>query len=158
MVDPFRIRPSVPADLGELTRLEGVAFSDPWSPAMIAEAIADRAAVALVAADEGGGLVGSVVARVVADEAEILTIAVAPAMRRRGLGRRLLDQVLSALRERGAGSVWLEVRASNLGARRMYEAAGFVAVGVRRGYYRRPTEDALLLSSRLDAVTGTEMR
>lgn len=148
MASRFRLRPTVSTDLPALVALERAAFSDPWTAAQLADALADEAAVALVL-ERAGEVVGSVLARVVADEAEILTIAVAPESRRRGHGRALLDAAIAAAAARGARTVWLEVRESNRAARAMYLAAGFVAAGVRRGYYRRPPEDAIVLCHRV---------
>ena len=105
-------------------------------------------AIALLAED-AEGLAGYVLGRVVVDQAEILSIAAAPRCRRSGIGRRLLDTVLATMVERGAISVWLEVRVSNVAARALYEAAGFVATGLRRDYYRQPLEDALVLRREL---------
>jgi ribosomal-protein-alanine N-acetyltransferase len=89
---------------------------------------------------------------VVVDQAEILSLATAPRCRRQGVGRALLDAVLAAMTRHGASAVWLEVRISNDAARRMYEAAGFVAAGLRRGYYRQPPEDAAVLRRDLPAA------
>jgi ribosomal-protein-alanine N-acetyltransferase len=150
MADHYRIRPTTPADLPALVRLEGSAFSDPWSLAMLEEALAARGAVTLVA-ETGEGVIGSVMGRNGADEGEILTIAIDPASRRQGLGRRLLLAALDQMSAGGARTVWLEVRTSNVAARMMYLGSGFVAAGVRRGYYRRPTEDALILKREITA-------
>ena len=99
---------------------------------------------------EVGGLVGGyVVAHHAADEGEILNLGVARAHRRRGLGRALVEQVLAALAARGVRVVYLEVRESNAGARRLYEAFGFREVTRRARYYRRPVEDAVVLSAKL---------
>jgi ribosomal-protein-alanine N-acetyltransferase len=154
MVDDCRIRPTTPADLPALERLEGSAFSDPWSLAMLEEALAARGAVTLVA-ERDRLVIGSIMARHVADEGEVLTVAVDPAHRRQGLGRELLEAALSRMVDAGVRTVWLEVRTSNVAARMMYLGAGFVAAGVRRGYYRRPTEDALILKRELPASPGT---
>jgi ribosomal-protein-alanine N-acetyltransferase len=155
MADDCRIRPTTPADLPVLARLEGSAFSDPWSLAMLEEALAARGAVTLVA-DLAGEVIGSVMGRAVADEGEILTIAIDPAHRRQGLGRHLLAAALGQMAVTGVRTVWLEVRTSNVAARMMYLGSGFVAAGVRRGYYRRPTEDALILKRELTASPGTD--
>lgn len=157
MVDDCRIRPTTPADLPALERLEGSAFSDPWTATMLEEALAARGAVALVA-ERDGQVVGSVMARCVVDEGEILTIAIDPAHRRRGLGRRLLDVATATMANAGVRTVWLEVRTSNVAARMMYLSHGFVAAGVRRGYYRRPTEDALILKYEIVASPGTAQK
>ncbi|MBW3560159.1 MAG: GNAT family N-acetyltransferase [Proteobacteria bacterium] len=90
---------------------------------------------------------GFILLRSVGPEAEILTLAVAPELRRQGLGRALLDAGLSAARQHGAEAVFLEVAADNAPAAALYAASGFTAVGVRRGYYLRAGGSAV------DAVT-----
>lgn len=145
MDDSSRIRLASPADLAALVSLEREAFSDPWTSEQLSETIAQSSTVGLVVADGAGVVVGYLLGRVVADEAEILTLAVRLTERRRGLGRKLLDAALATMRLRGVRSVWLEVRQSNEGAQALYTGAGFIATGVRRGYYRRPVEDALVL-------------
>lgn len=155
MDDHFRLRATRPADLDTLVHLETTSFSDPWTAAMLAGALAGDGAVALVA-ERDDEVVASVIARVAGDEGEVLTIAVAVDHRRQGLGRRVLEAAVAAMAERGVRTAWLEVRPSNLAARRMYLAAGFVAVGVRRGYYRRPTEDALVLKRQLSVPGSSE--
>jgi ribosomal-protein-alanine N-acetyltransferase len=104
----------------------------------------------LVAEAEGSGaIVGYVVALEAADEGEILNLAVAPAGRRNGLGRALVERILEALTARGVRQVYLEVRESNAPARALYAEHGFKEAGRRKQYYRRPVEDAIVL--RLDA-------
>ncbi|RYE91006.1 MAG: GNAT family N-acetyltransferase [Myxococcales bacterium] len=85
-----------------------------------------------------------------ADEVEIQTVATAPAGRRRGLGRALVERALAAARERGCGRALLEVRAGNVAARGLYGSLGFQEDGVRRRYYSDPTEDAVLMSRPLE--------
>ena len=84
-----------------------------------------------------------------ADEAEILNLGVSPTWRRSGIGRALINEMITRLRERGISSVFLEVRESNEGAQRLYQSLGFKEVGRRRRYYRRPTEDAVILKARI---------
>ncbi len=144
MVAPCRIRPAQSADARRCVAIERVAFSDPWSEAGFLEALETPAGFGLVA-ERDGELVGYVLGRIAAGEGEILNLAVAPTARRAGVGRALLDAALDLLVRRGGREVFLEVRASNLPARRLYEAAGFRVVGVRPRYYRRPVEDALVL-------------
>jgi ribosomal-protein-alanine acetyltransferase len=95
-----------------------------------------------------------VLARHAADEGEILNLAVAPAARRRGLGRLLVERALAHLVEAGARAAYLEVRQSNSAARRLYGKLGFQEVGTRVAYYRRPTEDAVVLRAAISAVQG----
>jgi ribosomal-protein-alanine N-acetyltransferase len=103
---------------------------------------------------EDGRLVGYLLARQAADEAEILNLGVAPAARRRGIGRALVREGLAALAGRGASQVFLEVRASNAAARALYAEFGFGEVGRRREYYRRPVEDAIVLRAAISAAGG----
>lgn len=158
MADSFRIRPTVPADLAAVTLLEQAAFSDPWTSEMLSDILTDRNAITLAALDGEDRLIGSALGHVVADEGELLSIAVDPDYRGKGLGRLLLDRILTEFVAVGAASVWLEVRAGNEAAKALYRAAGFQQAGIRRGYYRRPPEDALVLSWRPPAPSGTPAR
>ena len=112
------------------------------------EALGWSGAIALLTEDDAG-IAGYVLGRVVVDQAEILSIATVPRRRRQGLGRALLDVAVAAMIDRGAATVWLEVRVSNEAARAMYQSAGFSAAGLRRDYYRQPPEDALVLRREL---------
>lgn len=115
----------------------------PWSAASCASfAAAGQGWLAR----RGGEAAGFIAARVVADECEILNLAVAPAYRRRGVGRRLVERALAEARRAGARRCWLEVRASNAGAITFYEAMGFRRAGLRRAYYSAPVEDAVVMS------------
>ena len=91
-------------------------------------------------------LVGFVVARRIADEMEILNLAVEPAHRRCGVASRLLKVALESGRAQGAQRAFLEVRESNTGAITFYQRRGFVRAGRRPRYYADPLEDALVLS------------
>jgi len=100
-------------------------------------------------AEESGEVIGMVAERSAGGEAEILNLAVAPAARRRGLGRQLVESALEAARAARAEHVFLEVRESNATARAFYAGLGFAEAGRRHGYYREPAEDALVLSRTL---------
>lgn len=100
-------------------------------------------------AEESGSMAGFLVTRKVLDEMEILNLAVAPEVRRRGVATLLLDAALTLGRRLGAAKAYLEVRASNLTALHFYERRGFSATGRRRGYYIEPAEDAIVMSADL---------
>jgi len=100
-------------------------------------------------AEHDGEVAGVVAARSVAGETEILNLAIKPAWRRQGIGRRLVDAAIEASRVERVQSVFLEVRESNAAARAFYAGLSFIQVGRRRGYYRHPHEDALVLSRTL---------
>lgn len=114
----------------------------PWSVSGFETLLAAPATV--LTSRPGGFALG----QVVADEAELLTIAVAPAERRRGLGRRLLDLFLAECAARGASAVFLEVDVGNAPALALYRSAAFLVAGRRPAYYRAPDGtlgDALIL-------------
>jgi ribosomal-protein-alanine N-acetyltransferase len=160
MGDHFVLRPIAPADLHDLVTLEEASFSDPWSEEQLRAALGWIGVLGFAVEAGPGELVSYLLGRVVVDQGEILTLATLEAWRRQGLARRLLVATLAAMRERGANTVWLEVRQSNAAARALYEAAGFVATAVRRGYYRDPVEDALVLRRDLEpsASAGSALR
>jgi [ribosomal protein S18]-alanine N-acetyltransferase len=104
--------------------------------------------VALVA-EVNGCAAGFAIASVLADEAELESIAVEEQQQKTGIGSLLLEAITAAMRDNGARLMRLEVRESNAAAQRLYARAGFRAVGRRRGYYDDPKEDAVLLELRL---------
>jgi len=144
MAAPLRIRLARPADAPRLVPLERRCFSDPWSAIAFEELLRFPLTLALVAEREEA-VVGYLIARAIAGEAEILNLAVDPAERRQGLGARLLEEGLAAATDAGARQVWLEVRESNAAAQALYRRRGFSVVGQRARYYKNPVEDALVL-------------
>jgi ribosomal-protein-alanine N-acetyltransferase len=142
-----RTRPASRADLATVAAIEARSFSDPWP----ADAFAAHLRECFLVAEVEGALVAYLVARTMGDEAEILDLAVLPEARGRGVGRALLDDALRALHQGGARQVFLEVRAANAAAQRLYRSRGFRTVGRRPDYYRQPTEDALVLARGLPA-------
>ena len=122
--------------------------ANPWGASAFADNISycyDDAFAAL----QGEEPVGYALLRSVGD-AEVLRIAVAPEARRAHIGSRMLEQMIEAARTRGMEQIFLEVRASNEAARRMYAQAGFREIGVRRAYYSNPDEDAVLMKLELE--------
>jgi ribosomal-protein-alanine N-acetyltransferase len=120
------------------SRLHAEGFAHPWSPEEIAALIANSSIVGAAALDPvSGRLRGFVLSRLAADEAEILTIAVDPAHRGKGVGRALLSENLRQAANASAKAMFLEVAEDNAPALALYERFGFVKVGQRSGYYRR---------------------
>jgi ribosomal-protein-alanine N-acetyltransferase len=144
MAGPCRLRPATPADARAIAALERQTFSDPWSSESIRESIQMPWMFTHLAEDDAGAVAGYVFCREIAGESELLNLAVAEGRRRGGVGRELLAAALAWADGRGARETFLEVRASNHAAIRLYEAAGFRAVGRRPDYYQRPLEDAIL--------------
>ncbi|MGH9805386.1 MAG: ribosomal protein S18-alanine N-acetyltransferase [Candidatus Acidiferrales bacterium] len=103
-------------------------------------------------AEASGRVVAFLLGRLAADEMEVLNLAVLPAVRRQGIGRRLLDDALARGRAQGARQCWLELRASNQAALAFYRSLGFEESQRRPRYYRQPEEDALVCVRRLAAA------
>ncbi|HXT74518.1 MAG TPA: ribosomal protein S18-alanine N-acetyltransferase [Candidatus Angelobacter sp.] len=101
-------------------------------------------------AENDGGVAGFLAARKLADELEILNLAVAPASRRQGTAGQLLRTAMKWAAAEGIANIYLEVRASNAPAKAFYLSHGFRAAGTRTNYYRDPPDDALLLTAPVD--------
>lgn len=138
------VRTARQADLPRMVRIERASFAVPWSESAF-RSVMHRDDARLIVADRAGEVVGYAAVWFAADEGELGDIAVDPERRREGIGTRLVEGVLEEARRRGAQQVFLQVRESNQGALRLYETAGFRKVGRRPGYYRSPSEDALVL-------------
>jgi ribosomal-protein-alanine N-acetyltransferase len=141
------MRPAVAADCAALATLSSEAGASAWSARSFEEEL-ERATSELVVATESETIVGFVATSVVADESELLNVAVGLPWRRRGLGGALVRYAMDRAVRRGATAMHLEVRAGNRAARALYEALGFEVSGVRRGYYP-DGEDAVCMSRTL---------
>lgn len=145
------IRPAEQAELEAISRLERENFSFPWRLSDFERMRADGDKM-LLCAVLGGVCLGYIGLYILPDGAEIMTLAVEPDARGRGVGTLLVSAALRRLQSRGVQTVFLEVRAGNAAARTLYERCGFVLCGARRGYYKKPAEDAALY--RLDFPKG----
>lgn len=132
------------AHVPQVALLEGLCFQDPWSERSIASELGNPLSLWLVAMEEDR-LLGYVGSQTVLDETDMMNVAVDPAARRQGVARALIQELTAQLKQRGSRKLSLEVRASNLGAIRLYESLGFARLGCRPGYYRNPREDAWIL-------------
>lgn len=135
-----------------LARTHAEAFAAPWTAQAFADLLA-QAGVFVLGDDDGFVLI-----RVVVDEAEMLTLAVRPSARRRGLGAALTRAGAAAAGSMGAERLFLEVAEDNVAARGLYQGLGFATIGRRRGYYAAPDGgrvDAIMMSlSPLETVLG----
>ncbi len=137
---------AVPPDPEALAALHETGFDRGWTAKTFADLLKQPGVAAIVEPD------GFILIRVVADEAEILTLAVHPGARGRGQGARLTRAAATAAAAGGARHLFLEVAEDNIAARALYRRAGFEIVGRRPRYYVRsgmPSVDALLLSLNL---------
>jgi ribosomal-protein-alanine N-acetyltransferase len=134
-------------DIPAVHAIESASFPTPWPPyAFRGELESNRMAHYLVIR-AGGRLVAYAGIWLMVDEAHVTTFAVLPAYRRRGLGCRLLSDLIELAADLGASVMTLEVRLSNVAARRLYQRFGFRPVGVRPRYYSDNAEDALIMTT-----------
>ena len=141
------LRPLTLGDLGEIERIERTAYPTPWSRSMFAGEIAKQSSICLgaVDTDEHERLVGYLIISRYADAWHIMNVAVDPDYRRRGIATQLLTRLFELTANDDRRGYTLEVRVSNGDAIRLYEGLGFVARGIRRGYYTDNREDALIM-------------
>ncbi|SEI73190.1 [SSU ribosomal protein S18P]-alanine acetyltransferase [Azotobacter beijerinckii] len=144
MNDAISFRPMTEADLEAVLKVEYAAFSHPWTRGTFQDALKSYECWLMF---EGGQQVGHGVIQVILDEAHLLNITVKPQSQGRGLGQRLLEHLMVRARARRAAECFLEVRAGNGSAYRLYERYGFNEVGRRRDYYPAAggREDALVM-------------
>ena len=140
------IRPMTAADVPSVAALEKLCFSDPWSVSSIASELDNPLSLWLVWEEDGAAAAYLGVQRV-PPQADVMNVAVSPALRRRGIARALFAELERRLPE--IDELFLEVRASNSGAIALYRTLGFAQVGRRPNYYLDPREDALILRKEL---------
>jgi ribosomal-protein-alanine N-acetyltransferase len=128
-------------DVALLAAIHETSFPDSWNATAIRDLFATPGVFAFADPD------GFILARAAGGEAEILTIAVSPPARRRGIGHILIQAAASHAQKLGADTLFLEVATGNDAARRLYAGAGFTAAGLRKAYYG--AEDALILKANL---------
>lgn len=175
MSGPARIEPAGPVQAAVIAALQAACFpEDPWDETSIATLSGQPGAYAALALgqdmlgqdmldpdtpDPGpapgpGRPLGFLMARVAAEDAEIIAIGVLPDGRGRGVGRQLVAAALDGARARGATALFLEVAEDNVAARALYAACGFAAVGRRPAYYRRPGGRVAAVVLRRDLPAG----
>lgn len=141
------VEPMTVTDLPVVHEIERASFTTPWPAHAYRTEIESNRLAHYRVIRVAGRVIGYAGIWVMVDEAHVTTFAVDPAWRRRGVGERLLIAVLDLAIERGAREATLEVRLSNLAARRLYEKYGFRPVGIRPRYYSDDNEDALIMTT-----------
>lgn len=139
-----RIRLMEHRDLEAVEALEAASFSVPWSGCLVSDSLESRLDKLWVL-EAGGVILGYCDLRIIADEGELMRIAVLPEARGKGYAGDLMETLVRYSGEQGVRILMLEVRASNLAAIKLYQAYGFGIQALRKGYYRQPVEDALIM-------------
>ena len=141
----LRMVPFAREHLDAVEQLERECFSEPWSRSLLEEALASENTELFVALC-GGAVAGYAGMSFVLDEGAVTDVAVFSQFRGQGIGRALVRMLKNRCRERSLSFLTLEVRASNQAAIALYQSEDFVPVGNRRDFYRKPTEDAVLMT------------
>jgi ribosomal-protein-alanine N-acetyltransferase len=131
--DALAMRPMTESDLRAVLALERSSHLTPWTEGNYRDALA--AGNLCLVGEQAGAVVACAVLQMAAGEAELLTMAVLPAVRRQGLGRELLRELIARAAVYRAAAIWLEVRVSNNAAIGLYREAGFAGIGWRKNYY-----------------------
>jgi ribosomal-protein-alanine N-acetyltransferase len=148
----LRIEPMGVEDIPDVHEIERVSFPVPWPAYAFRQEIEGNRLARYLVARVGDETVAYGGIWLMVDEAHITTFAVMPAWRRHGVGARLMLELIRVARDVGASVATLEVRLSNVGARRLYQRFGFRPVGVRPRYYSDNGEDAVIMTTeRLDS-------
>lgn len=148
----MRLAWTTPADAAAMAAVHAEAFPAPWDAAAFVELMDGAGVFGLLAGEDP--VLGVILCRVAAGEMEVLTVGVAPAARRRGVGKALVVAAVGAARQAGADTAFLEVAVDNAAAAALYAGLGFRRAGVRRGYYDRGAAgraDALVMRLDLSA-------
>ncbi|OGW40373.1 MAG: ribosomal-protein-alanine N-acetyltransferase [Nitrospirae bacterium GWD2_57_9] len=150
------IEPMKKEDLDQVLAIEQASFSQPWSRNLfLGEFRSTTVSTLLVARtrmNDRQQVVGYIVFWTVEDEMHILNLAVAEAYRRQGIANKLVLSGIKLAYRKGAKKAFLEVRASNSGAQKLYSSLGFMGSSIRRGYYDLPEEDAVVMTLEQGAV------
>jgi ribosomal-protein-alanine N-acetyltransferase len=152
----LRIRPMTIVDLPAVQLIERASFTTPWPPHAYQQELESNRLATYLVAQLGDQVVAYGGIWLMVDEAHVTTFAVDPRFRRRRIGERLLLAMLDLSLDRHAREATLEVRLSNLPARRLYEKYGFRPVGIRPRYYSDDGEDALIMTT--EPLASAEMR
>lgn len=144
-----RVRDARSSDLPGILRIERTSFPSPWTDRAF-RAVMARSDASLLVVDREGEVAGYAALWLQDRDAELGDLAVATEHRRTGLGAVLVEAAASEAMEIGAERIFLQVRAGNEAARGLYRSRGFRRVGRKRGYYRSPREDALVLIRDVD--------
>ncbi|HOO28301.1 MAG TPA: ribosomal protein S18-alanine N-acetyltransferase [Lachnospiraceae bacterium] len=143
----IKIREMLESDIADIARIEEETFSMPWS----ADAFHDmlvRDNMTYLVIDLNGQIIGGAGIRNILGDAEITNVAIKKSYRNKGYGKRLINALTNKGYEMGANAFTLEVRKSNIPAILLYKSLGFTEEGLRKNFYEKPREDALIMWKR----------
>ncbi len=141
-------------NINELVQLENICFSDPWSATMFLGDLQSEYTCYFGTFNDDGKLIGYAGMWISVDCGEITNVAVHPDYRRNGIAAELVGNLIKICRVNGLSDINLEVRESNCKAISLYNKLGFEKVGIRKNYYKNPTENAILMTKKLAERIG----
>ncbi|GAB4538745.1 MAG: ribosomal protein S18-alanine N-acetyltransferase [Anaerolineales bacterium] len=145
----YIIRKMAAEDLEQVVEIDGLSFSLPWPAHTFHYEVSRNSAARCWVAEQDGKIIAMLVGWFIVDEIHIATFAVHPDFRQRGIGRHLLLHALQFSQAEGARQSFLEARASNAAALKLYEEVGYVQTGLRKKYYSDNGEDAVLMTLKM---------
>jgi len=149
------IKPATEDILPRLLEIEQETFTNPWTYGMFQEEFLRQDSFFTVISENGNPLGFCILRRMTDDEGQLFNIAVAKSARRQGFADTLMKVAIRHAEDNGLKSLYLEVRESNEAAIALYGQHGFKQVGTRKGYYDKPTEDALIMTKDIVPGSGT---
>ena len=152
------LRPMQPRDVDAVLAVERSAFAVSWPATAFQNELTQNAMARYLVLDEGGEVAGFGGLWLMLDEAHVVTVAVRPERRRRGLGRLIVHGLMLLAESQGMELATLECRVSNLAARALYGCYGFYEVGLRHKYYPDNQEDAVIMTTEALASAAYQER
>ncbi len=150
------IREMLPEDVPEIAMIERSSFSAPWSETSFYSEVYNRHSITRIA-ELDGMIVGYICVKQIIDECHLMDLAAHPDHRKQGIATMLLNNVIADLRS-DCRRMYLEVRASNAAAVKLYGKFGFKTVGIRKNYYMHPEEDAIIMMLTIEADAPAQAR
>ena len=149
--ESYYLRRMTENDLPSVAEIENMSYPNPWKLSSFKGEIENKpiSNPYVIVFKPLEKVIGYIIYWHIRNEVQISNIAISPSYRQMGVGEGVLRKTLSEMRRKGAEFVFLEVRPSNLAARSLYEKLGFTMLGLRRGYYRDPSEDAIVMGKSL---------
>src|SRR5208337_70934 len=138
------IREMSPGDVHVIAEIEKASYTMPWSETSFLSEVYSRHSITRIA-ELNRKIVAYICTKQVADEGVLMNLTVHPDCRRQGIANMIFSNTIEDLRRNGCRFLFLEVRISNIAAKKLYEKLNFKVVGTRKDYYLRPTEDALVM-------------
>jgi ribosomal-protein-alanine N-acetyltransferase len=154
-MNAITIKEMSPCNVPEIAEIEKASYTMPWSETSFLSEVYSQHSITRIA-ELNGKIIAYICIKQVADEGVLMNLTVHPDYRRQGIANMLLSNARENLRMNGCRFLFLEVRISNIAAKKLYEKLNFKVVGTRKAYYLRPTEDALVMTLELKTESKTD--